>query len=165
MALTSHNQQVDNVTSPRYFVKVFQDLSDPQHPQYQALVLCDSNGNIILPFDNGDVIYVAGVSYTVKKIKIDRATSGELIAAVSSKKLRVISGYYTVASDTTVQLKSATTVSGNFESTGAMTLKSGSGMVLPRDPDGHVETHSGEALNVTLGTACQISGMLKYIEI
>lgn len=113
----------------------------------------------------GDVILIGTTGYTVKQAKIDRATSGELVAAVTGKKIRVIALYATVAADTTVTLKSATTTTGVFTTTGAMTIKAGGGMVLPRDPDGHVETTSGEGLNVTLGTACQISGMLKYVEV
>lgn len=113
----------------------------------------------------GDTILIGTTAYTVKKQKIDRATSGELVAAVTGKKIRVIALYATVAADTTVTLKSASTTTGTFTTTGAMTWKAGGGMVLPRDPDGHIETTSGEALNVTLGTACQISGMLKYVEV
>lgn len=113
----------------------------------------------------GDTILIGTTAYTVKKQKIDRATSGELVAAVTGKKIRVIALYATVAADTTVTLKSASTTTGTFTTTGAMTWKAGGGMVLPRDPDGHVETTSGEGLNVTLGTACQISGMLKYVEV
>lgn len=113
----------------------------------------------------GDTVLIGTTAYTVKKQKIDRATTGELVALVSGKKIRVIAAYFTVAADTTVQLKSHTNTSGVFESTGVMTMKAGSGVVLNRDPDGHVETHVGEALYVALGTACQISGMLKYVEV
>jgi hypothetical protein len=133
----------------------------------KRVLLVDETGNVLdlsSLQEDGDTVYIGGAAYTVKKKTVNRATSGELIAAVANKKLRVISGYLGVALDTTVTLKGHTTAS-DFQTTGAMTMKSGGGMVLPRDPDGHLETAAGEALDVTLGTACQISGILKYVEL
>lgn len=111
--------------------------------------------------ERGDVIDIGGTLYAVKTKKVDRNTTGELIALVSAKKLRVIAGFWTIAADTTVRFDSHTT--GAL--TGAMTVKAGGGMAWSRNPDGWIETAAGEALDVTLGTGAQISGVLKYVEV
>lgn len=98
---------------------------------------------------------------TPKFAKIDTATSADLIALVSSKKLRIISGFLTVAADTTIKFQSG----GSTDLTGAMTVKAGGGFVWNFNPTGHFETASGAKLNMVLGTAVQVSGGLTYVEV
>lgn len=98
---------------------------------------------------------------TPKFKKIDTASSADIIALVSSKKIRVLAGFLTVASDTTIKWQSG----GSTDLTGAMTVKSGGGFVMPFNPLGYFETASGEKLNMVLGTAVQVSGVLTYVEV
>lgn len=96
---------------------------------------------------------------------IDRATSGEIVAAVSGKRIRVLSYLFSVATTTTVRFDSASTAL-----TGAMTANAGVPFNAPQGPNtqqgamGVLQTERGEAFNVTLGAAVQISGHLLYEE-
>jgi len=94
---------------------------------------------------------------------INRATTGELLAAVANKKLRILAMWFTVAADATVALSSNT---GGTVLAGAATIKAGGGIVLPYNPKGWMETAATNTnFYVTLGTACQISGSITYIEV
>lgn len=95
----------------------------------------------------------------VKRVAVSRATTGELIAAVTGKAIRVVGGCLFVASSVTVRLDSAST-----GLTGAMSMIVGVPLRLANDV-GEIQTVAGEALNVTLGTGVQISGWLLYQEI
>lgn len=95
---------------------------------------------------------------------IDAATSGDntLVAAVTDKKIRVLS----------LVLVSAGTVTARFESgaggtalTGQMTLAVNTGFVLPFNPLGWFETTAGALLNLELSGAVSVDGSLSYIEI
>lgn len=98
---------------------------------------------------------------TPKFAKIDLAATGNILALVAGKKIRVLSLFLTVAGDTTVQFRSSTTSA----LTGAMTFKAGGGMAPPFSPVGLMETVAGEALNLLLGTAVQVSGGFTYVEV
>jgi hypothetical protein len=109
-------------------------------------------------------IMVAGVAVTPKYAAIDAATSGNntLVAAVTSKKVRVLSAF----------LVSAGTVNVRFESgadgtalTGQMNLVANTGFVLPFNPAGWFETGSNTLLNLELSGAVSVDGSLCYIEV
>lgn len=102
----------------------------------------------------------------MKYAVINRNTSGELVAAVTGKRIRVLSYLFSMAVATTVRFDSATTAL-----TGAMTTIAGQPFVspspinLPGGSVGQFQTEPGEALNVTLGAGQQISGHLVYEEV
>lgn len=91
------------------------------------------------------------------------ASTGELIAAPGEgKRLRIL-GYLLVAAGAVV----ATLKSGSTALTGAMTLATGTPMVVP--PGGTkidrlpcMECGTNEAFNLTLGGAVQVSGWVVY---
>lgn len=97
---------------------------------------------------------------------INRATSGELIAAVAGKRIRVLAYLFSVATTTTVRFDSAATAL-----TGAMTANAGVpfhaaiGQQSVQGAMGILQTEPGEALNVTLGAGVQISGHIVYEEV
>jgi hypothetical protein len=99
----------------------------------------------------------------VKFAAIDFNSSGDntLVAAVTLKKIRVISLF----------LVSAGTVNIRFESdasgsplTGQMNLIANTGFVLPFNPGGWFETVAGELLNLELSAGISVDGSLSYIE-
>lgn len=45
MALNESKQPVDNRISPRYWVRVYEDDSEPENPQVQAFIPIDTSGN------------------------------------------------------------------------------------------------------------------------
>ncbi len=103
-----------------------------------------------------------GVHRPVKRAIIDKATAAthEIVAAVAGKKIRVL-GFYAVAAGAVVATwKSATTAV-----TGAMTMATGVAVHAPPAGFGWFETAAGEALNLTLGGAVQVSGNVIYAEV
>jgi len=111
-----------------------------------------------------NTILVGGVSTTVKFAVIDNATAGDntIVAAVASKKIRVLN----------VMLISAGTVAVRFESgasgtalTGQMQLTAQIGFAPGFDPTGHFETAVGALLNLELSGAISVDGWIKYVEV
>lgn len=94
---------------------------------------------------------------------ISRASSGEVVAAVAGKRIRVVSYVMVAAGAVTVRIDSATT-----PISGVMSLITGTPLVVPHAPEGvagqkgYMQTAQGEALNLTLGGAVQVSGHLVY---
>ncbi|MEA3252719.1 MAG: hypothetical protein U9Q35_14460 [Pseudomonadota bacterium] len=106
-------------------------------------------------------VEVAGSSRTVLKAKIDFSTAAthEIIAAVAGKKIKVCNLMLTVAGDTNLTLKSATTaLSGALDFGGTNEPR---GMVHGFG-DFPLETASGEAFQITSSGAVQVSGYVTY---
>lgn len=100
-----------------------------------------------------------------KTAKISLAASGTIVAAVSSKKIRVLSYVLVAVTKTAVKFQSHTTPT---DLTGAMTLGTtgdSGGVSSGFNPAGHFETLVGEALDLALGTSVQVSGHLTYQEV
>lgn len=112
------------------------------------------------------VAVVDGASaLTPKFAVIDAATSGNntIVAAVSGKKIRVLSCYFTVADEVMTRFESGangTALTGQSEWDGK-----GRGLVLPRNPDGWFETAAGALLNLELSAAVSVDGALVYVEV
>jgi len=107
---------------------------------------------------------IGGAVCTPKFAIISVNTNGNntLVAAVTSKKIRVVS----------LWINSASTVNALFQSGASGTNLSGSvylapntGMVLPFNPVGWFETAAGVLLNMTLNGAFFVAGSLTYIEV
>jgi hypothetical protein len=88
---------------------------------------------------------------------ISVTASGEIVAAISGRKVRILSLVLIAAGAVTVKFQSATT-----DLEGAMSLITGVPVTLPYNPVGWAQTASGEALNIVLGGAVQVSGFLTY---
>jgi hypothetical protein len=99
-----------------------------------------------------------------KRAAIDAATSGDntLVAAVSGKKLRVLSCFLLAAAAVNVRFESG--ASGTAR-TGQMNLAANGGFVLPHNPAGWFETVAGELLNLELSGAVSVDGCLIYVEV
>lgn len=97
-----------------------------------------------------------------KRVAINKATAAthELVAAVAGYKIKIVNLFIVSANDVAVTFKSATTAL-----TGAMTVAKESNLSLQSGyPNYHLlETAAGEAFNMTLGGAVQVSGALAYI--
>lgn len=100
-------------------------------------------------------------SLTPKFAAISSTGSGDTVALVSSKKIRVLSLYLVVAAASTVKFQSG----ASTDKTGAMSFGANGGISLPFNPVGWFETASGEKLNHVLGTSVGIAGGLTYIEV
>jgi len=121
---------------------------------YGPLQLTQNGALLGCPTNNDDYKYAA----------IDDAVSGDntLVAAVASRKIRVLAAF----------MVSAGTVNARFESgaagtalTGQMNLIANSGFVLPFNPAGWFETAVNTLLNLELSAAISVDGSLTYIEV
>lgn len=100
---------------------------------------------------------------TPKFASIDVATLGDntIVAAVPSKKIRVLAYALVCGAATTVIWKSATAgaISGDMQ------FAANGGIAAPFSPIGHFETTAGEALVLNLSAANAVSGHLVYVEV
>ena len=100
----------------------------------------------------------------VKYAIIDAASSGDntIVAAVTGKKIRVLSLFYLASGTVTVRFESG---AGGTALTGQMQHTAQTGAVLGYNEEGWFETTSGALLNMELSGATSVDGSLSYIEI
>lgn len=115
-------------------------------------------------FHESNQVTVAGAPVTIKYAAIDAAVSGDntLLAAVTSKKIRVLSLFLVAAGTVTVRFESG---AGGTALTGQMNLIANTGFVLPFNPGGWFETASNTLLNLELSAAVSVDGCISYIEV
>ena len=95
---------------------------------------------------------------------IAAAASGDntLVAAVTGKKLRVLSLSLVSTAEQTVRFESG---ASGTALTGQMELGANVPLVLPFNPEGWFETAAGALLNLELGGANAVAGSLSYVEV
>lgn len=92
---------------------------------------------------------------------IDHASSGDntLVAAVTGKHIRVHSLFLVAAGAVTVRFESG---ASGTALTGQMTMAANGVLVLPFNPAGWFETAASQLLNLELGGAVSVDGVLNY---
>jgi hypothetical protein len=149
------------------------DITSVQYPRIKLIHGADgtNDGDVsrtnpfpAASFAESNQVTVAGVPVTVKFVAIDAATSGNntLLAAVTSKKIRVVSAFLVAAGAVNVRFESG---ADGTALTGQMNLVANTGFVLPYNPSGWFETASGTLLNLELSAAVSVDGSLSYIEV
>jgi hypothetical protein len=110
------------------------------------------------------VIYIGGTAYTPKWAVIHCNTSGDntVVAAVTSKKIRVVKYSLVVAGAMTVRWESG---ASGTALTGQMSFAANGGISEPFTPTGLFETAAGALLNLELSAATYADGVLQYIEV
>lgn len=105
-----------------------------------------------------------GTLVTPKYALINTSSSGDttLIAAVTSKKIRVVS--YTLVCSGTVGIKFQSGTAGTAL-TGVMEFTAQTGAAAGFNPFGHFESASGVLLALNLSAAVAVRGHLTYLEI
>lgn len=105
-----------------------------------------------------------GTVVTPKFAIIDAATSGDntLVAAVASKKIRVLALFLVAAGTVITRFESG---AGGTALTGQMNLVANTGFSLSYNPAGWFETASNTLLNLELSAAISVDGSLTYIEV
>lgn len=118
----------------------------------------------VVAFGESNQLGVAGAPVTVKFAIIDAASSGDntLLAAVTSKKIRVVSAFLVAAGTVNARFESG---AGGTALTGQMNLVANTGFVLPYNPTGWFETASNTLLNMELSAAISCDGSFSYIEV
>lgn len=111
-----------------------------------------------------DLIYDGTTALTPKFAVIDVASSGDntILAAVASKKIRVLSLYLVASAAVTVRFESG---AGGTALSGQLQLTANGGFVLPYNPLGWFETASNTLLNLELSGATSVDGGFVYIEV
>lgn len=111
-----------------------------------------------------DAIMNGATALTPKFAVIDNATSGDntLVAAVASKKVRVLAAFLVAAAAVNVRFESG---AGGTALTGQMNVGANGGFVLPFNPVGWFETASNTLLNMELSGATSCDGCLVYVEV
>jgi hypothetical protein len=100
----------------------------------------------------------------VKRAAIDAASSGDntLVAAVTGKKIRVLAVAITMTGTAvTIRFEDG---AGGTALTGQMQPTQGQTVTLPFNPVGWFETSAATLLNLELGGAQSVDGVLVYIE-
>lgn len=133
-----------------------------------ARMTLDRKQHVVAALESAEM-RVAGVSVVPKFAAIAAASSGDntLVAAVTSKKIRVLAMTVVAASAVNLYLTSAaggTVIFGG--STNKINLAANGGFVLPYNPLGWFENSSvTQALVLNLSAAVAVSGGLVYIEV
>lgn len=98
---------------------------------------------------------------SIKEAVINKSTSGDstIVAAVTSKSIRVVALHFIAAGQVQVTWKSNSTAL-----TGAQSFAGNSGINLTGGGVPVLSTAAGEALVLNLSSAIQVSGRLSYIE-
>lgn len=111
-----------------------------------------------------DAIQNGTTALTPKFAIIDATSSGDntIVAAVSSKKIRVLSLVLVSAGTTTVRFESG---ASGTALTGQMSLIANVGFTLPFNPVGWFETAATTLLNLELSAAVSVDGCLTYVEV
>lgn len=111
-----------------------------------------------------DTIQNGTTALTPKFAVIDAAASGDntILAAVTSKKIRVLSLFLVAAGAVNVRFESG---ASGTALTGQMNLAANGGFVLPFNPVGWFETAAGVLLNLELSGAVSVDGSFCYVEV
>jgi hypothetical protein len=136
----------------------------------------DVSRAVPLPVDaalNTGVIQSSGSQLTPKFAKIALTATGTLVAAVSGKKIRVLSLFMTIEQETADETyifnsgASGTALTGSIgDTTTGDTTRGSVPVSLPFSPIGWFETASGALLELALaGTTPIAHGCLVYVEV
>ena len=93
---------------------------------------------------------------------VNASSSGAntLVAAVTGRRIVVVSAFFLAAGAVTGTLQSG---AGGTALCGPVALPANGGFVLPFNPNGWFETTEGVLLNLNLGGAVQVGGVISYV--
>lgn len=109
-------------------------------------------------------IYDGTTALVPKFAIIDHATSGDntIVAAVTSKKIRVLNVVLVASAAVNVRFESG---AGGTALTGVINLAANGGFAPGYCPAGHFETAAGALLNLELSGAVSVDGWIVYVEV
>lgn len=114
-----------------------------------------------------DIISVAGQDVVPQYANIAIGSSGDntIVAAVTGKKIRVISGFLVGSGDVNAYFVDGANNALAGDGSNGIDLTANSGFTLNFNPVGWFETASGQSLDINLDGAVSVAGALTYIEI
>lgn len=115
--------------------------------------------------EESNELRIGGVAVTVKFAAISVSSSGDntILAAVTSKKIRVLS--YSLMAAGAVNARFQTAAAGAYLTGLKYFAAAGAGIVAPYNPKGWFETVAGDLLNLELSGAVAVGGEFSYIEV
>lgn len=119
---------------------------------------------IVSASNETSTVYSGTTALTPKFVPISASSSGNntILAAVTSKKIRVLGMYITSNGTVNAKFQSG---AGGTDLTGLGYLIANAGWVLPYSPIGWFETASNTLLNLNLSAAIAVGGVLVYVEV
>lgn len=148
------------------------DISSVHHPRVKNEWGADGTANDVsvaapMPVQatlETSQMTAAGTILTLKFAAIAASSSGNntLVAAVTSKKIRVLALYLVSNGTVNVKFQSG---AGGTDLTGLAYLVANTGFVLPYNPVGWFETAVTTLLNANLSAAIAVGGSLVYVEV
>lgn len=146
--------KIDNVSATTTEGTVLRQVgvnADPVNNNYQIV---DAQGNAMTRTGRGGTAQLT-------QSKIDGSSSPiQLVAAQgASKIIKLYRLILTVAADTTLQIEDSTPTTF----TGAMTCGAGGGLTLDFDGEPWYLSAANKALQLVLGTNCQVSGTAYFV--
>lgn len=130
-----------------------------------ANVVQVSQTSAVVSTDDTSAVYNGvGVTLTPKFAKVTASSSGatQVVAAVSSKKIRVLSISIVCNGAVNVKFQSHVTPT---DISGLHYFAANGGMVMPYNKVGWFETVAGEALDINLSGAVAVGGTVTYVEV
>lgn len=126
-----------------------------------ARMTLDRKQHVVMEYESSSM-RTAGVAQTPKFAAISCSSSGnnEIVAAVTSKKIRVLN--YVLVASAAVNAKWR---SASNDKSGLLYMAANTGASSGFSPVGHFETVAGEALNLNLSGATAVGGHVAYIEV
>lgn len=116
--------------------------------------------------DRTDVIYNGTTALTPKFATVAVSSSGvnQVVAAVTSKKIRLIAAYLSCSAAVNAKWQGDT--SGTpVDLSGLMYGTTNSGIVMPYNPVGWLESAAGKNLGINLSGAIAVGGTVVYVEV
>jgi hypothetical protein len=110
--------------------------------------------------DTGTLRVAVATAGTPKFATLQLSATGEVVAAVSGKKIRVLAARLSAAGTVNTKWQSAST-----DKTGLSYFVANSYAELSYSPVGWFETVAGEALNLNLSASIAVGGMIVYVEV
>jgi len=149
------------------------DIGGTEFPRHKLIFGADgvNDGDVdnLLPLpvnsaDRTDAMQDGNTQVTPKFLAINVASSGDntLVAAVASKKIRVLSVVLMTGAAVTVRFESG---AAGTALTGQMEIGANAGFSSGYCPVGHFETAVNTLLNLELSGAINVDGWLVYVEV
>lgn len=133
------------------------------HVDVRDMPALDRTADAVAAALQTDAIMNGLTALVPKFAPIVASTSGDtqVVADVSTKKIRVLAGQFTGNGAVNVKFRSNTTDKTGLTYIGA----AGQGSIIPFVPVGNFETNAGEALNINLSGNVAVGGWIVYVEV
>ncbi len=142
--------------------KLVDDSGNTVNPAAPVLAAGSNLIGRVSASEETSTVYNGTTALTPKFAPVAAASANDnaIVAAVPTKKIRVLSYVLTASAAVNAKWRSATT-----DKTGLLYCAANGGASSGHSPVGHFETAAGEALNLHLSGAVAVGGHVTYVEV